>query len=71
MDTKFPLEDAWVNTLVNLVVNDLVRGINMLRDTNNDAFDSSDQLAQAIMKYTNNAFKRMARGNQNNNNDAD
>lgn len=71
MDTRFPLEDAWVNTLINLVVNDLIRGINMLRDSENDAFDSSDQLAQAITRYTNNAFKRLARGNQNNNNDAD
>jgi len=70
MDIRFPLEDAWVNTLINLVVNDLIRGINALRDTSNDAFDSSDQLAQAINRYTTNAFKRMARGNQNNN-DAD
>ena len=70
MDIRFPLEDAWVNTLINLVVNDLIRGINTLRDTDNDAFDSSDQLAQAINRYTTNAFKRMARGNQNNN-DAD
>ena len=70
MDIRFPLEDAWVNTLINLVVNDLIRGINNLRDTDNNAFDSSDQLAQAISRYTNNAFKRLARGNQNNN-DAD
>lgn len=70
MDIRFPLEDAWVNTLINLVVNDLIRGINALRDTSNDAFDNSDQLAQAINRYTTNAFKRMARGNQNNN-DAD
>ena len=70
MDIRFPLEDAWVNTLINLVVNDLIRGVNMLRDSSNDAFDSSDQLAQAISRYTNSAFRRLARGNQNNN-DAD
>jgi hypothetical protein len=71
MDTRFPLEDAWVNTLMNLVVNDLIRGVNMLRDQDNDANDDSDQLARQISLYTNNAFKRMMRGNQNNNNDAD
>ena len=71
MDVRFPLEDAWVNTLINLVVNDLIRGINMLRDQDNDANDDSDQLARQISLYTNNAFKRMMRGNQNNNNDAD
>lgn len=70
MDTKFPLEEAWINTLMNLVINDLVRGVNMLRDTTNDAQDTSDDLAQAIKKYTNSAFSRLMRGNQNNN-DAD
>ena len=70
MDIRFPLENAWLNTLVNLVVNDLVRGINMLRDGNNDAYDDTDQLARMIQNYTNNAFKRLTRGNQNNN-DAD
>lgn len=70
MDIRFPLEDAWVNTLINLVVNDLIRGINMLRDTTNDSQDTSDDLAQAIRKYTNSAFSRLMRGNQNNN-DAD
>ena len=70
MDTRFPLEDAWVNTLMNLVINDLIRGVNMLRDTTNDSQDTSDDLAQAIRKYTNRAFQNMVRGNQNNN-DAD
>jgi hypothetical protein len=71
MDIRFPLEDAWVNTLMNLVINDLIRGINQLRDQDNDANDDSDQLARQISLYTNNAFKRMMRGNQNSNNDAD
>jgi hypothetical protein len=70
MDIRFPLEDAWVNTLINLVVNDLIRGINQLRDNQNDAADDSDQLARQISLYTNNAFKKLMRGNQNNN-DAD
>ena len=70
MDIRFPLENAWLNTLVNLVVNDLIRGINQLRDNQNDAADDSDQLARQISLYTNNAFKRLMRGNQNNN-DAD
>lgn len=65
MDTRFPLEDAWVNTLINLVITDLTRGIYTLRDTNNDAFDSSDQLAQAIQRYTTNSFKNMLRNNNN------
>ena len=69
MDTRFPLEDAWVNSLINLVVNDLTRGINMLRDNQNDATDDSDQLARQISLYTNNAFKRLMRGNQDNNNE--
>lgn len=68
MDTRFPLEDAWVNSLINLVVNDLIRGINVLRDNQNDATDDSDQLARQISLYTNNAFKRLMRGNQDNNN---
>ena len=68
MDVRFPLEDAWVNTLINLVVNDLIRGIAQLRDNQNDATDDSDQLARQISLYTNNAFKRLMRGNQNNNN---
>ena len=67
MDTRFPLESAWINSLINLVVNDLIRGINMLRDTDNNAFDDSDQLAQAISRYTTQSFKNMMRGNQNNN----
>lgn len=67
MDTRFPLEDAWLNSLINLVINDLLRGIYNLRDTDNDAFDSSDQLAQAISRYTNSAFSRLTRGNQNKN----
>ena len=58
-DTRFPLEDAWINTLINLVVTDLVRGIYQLRDTDNDAFDESDQLAQAITRYTNRAFQNL------------
>ncbi len=62
MDIRFPLEDAWVNTLINLVVNDLIRGINNLRDENNDANDDTDQLARQIALYTNNAFKRLTRG---------
>ena len=70
MDIRFPLEDAWVNTLINLVVNDLIRGVNMLRDNQNDAADDSDQLARQISLYTNNRFKSLMRGNQNNN-DAD
>ena len=65
LDIRFPLEDAWVNTLINLVVNDLIRGINNLRDSDNDAFDDSDQLARQIQLYTNNAFKRMMRNNPN------
>ena len=68
LDTRFPLEDAWVNTVINLVVNDLIRGINMLRDNQNDATDDSDQLARQISLYTNNAFKKLMRGNQDNNN---
>ena len=71
MDIRFPLEDAWINTLMNLVINDLIRGISMLRDNQNDSTDDSDQLARQISLYTNNAFKRLMRGNQNNNNDAD
>ena len=67
LDTRFPLEDAWVNTLINLVVNDLIRGINILRDTENNSFSDTDQLAQAIQNYTNNRFKSLMRGNQNNN----
>lgn len=67
MDIKFPLENAWINTLINLVVNDLIRGVNMLRDTSNDAMDTSDDLAQAIARFTNNAYKRMMQGNKNNN----
>ena len=70
MDIRFPLENAWLNTLVNLVVNDLIRGINMLRDNQNDAADDTDQLARMIQNYTNNSFKSLMRGNQNNN-DAD
>jgi len=61
------LEDAWVNSLINLVVNDLIRGINMLRDTTNDAMDTSDDLAQAIARFTNTAYKRMMQGNKDNN----
>ena len=68
MDIRFPLEDAWINTLINLVVNDLIRGINMLRDNQNDATDDSDQLARMIQNYTNTAFKRLMRGNQTDNN---
>jgi hypothetical protein len=67
MDIKFPLEDAWVNSLINLVVNDLIRGINMLRDTENNSFSDTDQLAQAIQNYTNNRFHRLMQGNKDNN----
>lgn len=67
MDIKFPLEHAWINTLINLVVTDLLRGTYNLRDTDNDAFDSTDQLAQMIQRYTNNSFKRLMQGNKNNN----
>lgn len=69
MDIRFPLEDAWINTLINLVVNDLTKGIYSLRDTSNDAMDTSDDLAQSIQRYTNNQFKRLMQGNQNNTND--
>ena len=65
MDTRFPLEDAWVGSLMNLVINDLIKGIYNLRDNTNDAFDSSDTLAQAIQRYTNTQFKALVRGNQN------
>lgn len=67
MDARFPLEDALVPLMIQPVVNDLVRGIMMLRDTENDAFDSSDQLAQAITKYTTQAFKNIVSGKNNNN----
>lgn len=70
-DTVFPLEDAWINSLINMVVNDLTRGIYALRDTANDAMDSSDDLAQAIQRFTNNRFKRLMRGNQNTDSDND
>ena len=65
MDVRFPLEDAWVNSLINLVVNDLVRGINNLRDNVNDATDDTDQLARAINRFTTQSFKNLMRGNQN------
>lgn len=58
-DTRFPLEDAWINTLINLVVTDLTRGIYMLRDQENDANDDSDQLARQIQLYTNRAFQNL------------
>lgn len=64
MDSVFPMEDAWVNTLMNLVITDLTRGIYQLRDTTNDAMDTTDDLAQAIQRYTNNAFKRLTSGKQ-------
>ena len=48
------------------ISDDLIRGINMLRDNQNDAVDDSDQLARMIQNYTNTAFKRLMRGNQNN-----
>ena len=70
MDIRFPLEDAWLNTLMNLVINDLIRGINNLRDTSNDAQDTSDDLAQVIRKFTNRAFQNMMRGNQNTDNES-
>lgn len=67
LDTKFPLEDAFVNSLIQLVVNDITGGAWRLRDTDNDAYDSTDQLAQAITRYTTNSFKNMIRPNANNN----
>lgn len=67
LDARFPLEDAFVGVLIQYVVNDLVRGINMLRDEKNDANDDSDQLARQISLYTNNAFKRLMQGNKSNN----
>ena len=68
LDARFPLEDAFVGVLMQYVINDITRGIYNLRDTENDAFDNSDQLAQAISRYTTNSFKNMMRGNQNNSN---
>jgi len=68
LDTRFPLEDAFVGVLMQYVINDITRGIYQLRDTTNDAFDSSDGLANMITRYTNRAFQNLMRGNQNNNN---
>lgn len=62
MDIRFPLEDAWVNTLLTLIVTDITKGIYSLRDTDNDAFDATDSLARAISRYTNTAFKNIAQG---------
>ena len=70
MDTKFPLDDAWVNSLINLVVNDLVRGIYQLRDTSNDSFDSSDQLALMIQRFTNQSSKNLMNSRNNKSNNA-
>lgn len=70
-DTEFPLEDAWIGTLMNLVVTDLTRGVYNLRETHNDAMDSSDDLAQAIQRYTNRAFKNMMRSKNNTTQDDD
>lgn len=58
-DVRFPLEDAWIDTLINLVVTDLVRGIYQLRDVTNDAADSADQLALMIQRFTNQSFKNL------------
>lgn len=66
LDTRFPLEDAFVGVLMQYVINDITRGIYNLRDSTNDAFDSSDQLANMITRYTNNSFKRLMQGNKNN-----
>ena len=63
LDARFPLEDAFVGVLIQYVVNDITRGVYQLRDTANDAFDSSDSLANMIQRYTNNAFKRLMQGN--------
>lgn len=65
LDTRFPLEDAFVNSLIQLVVNDITGGAWRLRDTDNDAYDSTDQLAQAIMRYTTNSFKNIIKPNTN------
>lgn len=67
MDVRFPLEDAWINTLINLVVTDLVRGIYQLRDNVNDAADSADQLALMIQRYTNQSFKNLMNSHNNKN----
>ena len=69
LDARFPLEDAFVGVLIQYVVNDLIKGINMLRDEKNDANDDSDQLARQISLYTNNAFKRMMQVNKANQNE--
>lgn len=67
IDARFPLEDAFVGVLMQYVINDITKGIYQLRDTANDAFDSSDSLANMITRYTNRAFQNLMRGNQNNN----
>jgi hypothetical protein len=69
LDARFPLEDAFIGVLMQYVVNDLIKGTNMLRDEKNDANDDSDQLARQISLYTNNAFKRMMQGNKANQNE--
>lgn len=68
LDARFPLEDAFIGVLMLYVINDITRGVYNLRDTDNDAFDRSDSLANLIQRYTNSAFRRLM-NNKNNSQD--
>lgn len=65
LDTRFPLEDALTPVCMQMVIQDLIKGIYQLRDDTNDAADTSDQLAQAIQRYTTQSFKNLVNGNKN------
>ena len=66
LDKRFPLEDAFIPTLIQVVVQELVGAAWRPKDDDNNAKDDLSDFSTVLSKYTNNAFKRTVNPKYNN-----
>ena len=63
-EKHFPLEDAYLPTLMQVVVNEVVGAAWRPKDDTNNAADDLAKFAQVLQRYTNNAFRATIKPNQ-------
>lgn len=66
LDKHFPLDDSYIPTLIQVVVQELIGAAWRPKDDINNAKDDLADFASVLTKYANNAFKNMIKGKKDN-----
>ena len=62
LDKKFPLDDAYMITLMQLCIKDITGALWKPKDDENDSADNTARFAQILGRYTTQAFKNQMNG---------